>query len=41
MLSRKGSEDAVSEVLVLAAAEKNVDNSLSPLSTAAARASNV
>lgn len=41
MLSRKVGEDALLEVLVLAAAEDDVGDGLSPLSTAAARASNV
>ena len=41
MSSRQVSEDAVLEVLVLAAVEKDVGDSLSPLSTAAAGASNV
>jgi hypothetical protein len=39
--SRKVGEDALPEVLVLAAAEDDVGNSLSPLSTAAAGASDV
>ena len=38
MSSRKVGEDAVPEVLVLAAAEDDVANGLSPLSTAAAGA---
>ena len=38
MSSGKVGEDAVPEVLVLAAAEENVDDGLSPLSAAAAGA---
>ena len=41
MSSGKVGEDALSEVLVLAAAEDNVGNGLSPLSTAAAGTSYV
>jgi hypothetical protein len=40
VLSRKVSEDAVLEVLILTAAEENVDNSLLPLSAAVAGAYN-
>ena len=41
MSSGKNGKDAVPEVLVLTAAEDNVDDGLSPLSTAAAGASDV
>ena len=41
MASRQVGEDAVPEVLVLAAAEEDVSNGLSPLSTAAAGASSI
>ena len=40
MLSRKVSKDTVLEVLILTTVEENVDNSLSPLSTAVAGACN-
>ena len=41
MSSRQVGKDAVLEVFVLAAAEENVGISLSPLSTAAAGASDI